>query len=298
MDILKTEKNILVAFLLNLAFSLFELIGGIFTKSVAILSDSIHDFGDALSIGISYFLEKKSRFEVDESHTYGYLRYSVLGGLITTVVLILGSGIMIKESIERLIHPVAVDYCGMLLLAVIGVVVNLVAAFVTREGDSLNQKSVNLHMLEDVLGWAVVLVGTVIMLFTDVGILDSLMSIGVAVFILACAIKNLVEIASLFLEKTPADVDVAHLKEELLHVDGVLDVHHLHIRSMDGVHHYATFHIVTDSDDLPALKAALRAELAEHHIVHAVIETEAERCNDVDCHPVFSEESEHHHHHH
>ncbi|MCQ2404542.1 MAG: cation diffusion facilitator family transporter [Clostridia bacterium] len=295
---MKTEKNILVAFLLNLAFSLFELVGGIFTKSVAILSDSVHDFGDALSIGISYFLEKKSRTAVDEAHTYGYLRYSVLGGLITTVILILGSGIMMKESIARLFHPVDVDYRGMLVLAVIGVVVNLVAAFVTREGDSLNQKSVNLHMLEDVLGWAVVLVGAVVMCFTDIGILDSLMSIGVAAFILVCAVKNLVEIANLFLEKTPADVDVAHLKEELLGVDGVQDIHHLHIRSMDGAHHYATFHVVTDSDDLPALKAALRAELAEHHIVHAVIETETERCDDVDCHPVFSEENGHHHHHH
>ena len=107
---MKTEKNILVAFLLNLAFSLFELVGGIFTKSVAILSDSVHDFGDALSIGISYFLEKKSHTAADEAHTYGYLRYSVLGGLITTVILILGSGIMMKESIARLFHPVDVDY--------------------------------------------------------------------------------------------------------------------------------------------------------------------------------------------
>ena len=295
---MKTEKNILVAFLLNLAFSLFELIGGIFTKSVAILSDSVHDFGDALSIGISYALEKKSRAAVDEAHTYGYLRYSVLGGLITTVILILGSGMMIKESVERLVHPVAVNACGMLVLAVIGLAVNLVAAFVTREGDSLNQKAVNLHMLEDVLGWAVVLVGAVVMVFTDIGILDALMSIGVAAFILVCAVKNLIEIADLFLEKTPADVDVAHLKEELLRINGVRDVHHLHIRSMDGAHHYATFHVVTDSDDLPSLKAALRAELAEHHIVHAVIETETDVCDEVDCHPVFSEETEHHHHHH
>ena len=295
---MKTEKNILVAFLLNLAFSLFELIGGIFTHSVAILSDAVHDFGDALSIGISYALEKKSRAAVDEAHTYGYLRYSVLGGLITTVILILGSGMMIKESVERLVHPVAVNACGMLVLAVIGLAVNLVAAFVTREGDSLNQKAVNLHMLEDVLGWAVVLVGAVVMVFTDIGILDALMSIGVAAFILVCAVKNLIEIADLFLEKTPADVDVAHLKEELLRINGVRDVHHLHIRSMDGAHHYATFHVVTDSDDLPSLKAALRAELAEHHIVHAVIETETDVCDEVDCHPVFSEETEHHHHHH
>ena len=295
---MKTEKNILVAFLLNLAFSLFELVGGMFTHSVAILSDAVHDFGDAVSIGISYFLEKKSHTAVDETHTYGYLRYSVLGGLISTVILILGSGVMLKESIERLFHPVAVDYRGMLLLAVVGVAVNLVAAFVTREGDSLNQKSVNLHMLEDVLGWAVVLVGAVIMNVTDCAALDALMSIGVAVFILVCAVKNLAEIVNLFLEKTPADVDIAHLKEELCRIEGVQEVHHLHIRSMDGVHHYATLHIVTETADLPALKAAVRAELAEHHIVHVVIETEAVRCDEADCRPVFADEPRHGHHHH
>lgn len=295
---MKTEKNILIAFLLNLFFSMFELVGGIFTKSVAILSDSVHDFGDALSIGISYFLEKKSHTAVDDSHTYGYLRYSVLGGLITTIVLILGSGIMILESAERLFHPVAVDYNGMLLLAVIGVAVNVIAAFVTREGDSLNQKSVNLHMLEDVLGWAIVLIGAVIMRFTDITILDPLMSIGVAVFILFSAVKTLVEILNLFLEKTPEDVDVAHLKEELSALDGVEEVHHLHIRSMDGAHHYATLHVVTNVPDVQQLKKEIREELAAHHIVHAVIETETARCDDVDCCPQFETESGHHHHHH
>lgn len=294
---MKTDKKILIAFLLNLGFSIFELIGGIFTNSVAILSDSVHDFGDALSIGVSYFLEKKSRKAVDDSHTYGYRRYSVLGGLITTVVLMLGSGIMIKESIERLFHPVAVDYRGMLVLAVIGVIINLIAAYVTREGDSLNQKSVNLHMLEDVLGWVVVLVGAIIMNIADLGILDSLLSIGVATFIFVCALKNLVEISDLFLEKTPADVDVGQIKEELLCIEYVEDVHHLHIRSIDGTAHYATLHIVTKAADLPSLKAAVREKLAEYHIVHAVIETEVECCDDVDCHPHFKTETEHHHHH-
>ena len=198
---MKTDKNILVAFLLNLSFSLFELIGGILTNSVAILSDAIHDFGDATSIGISYFLERKSHKAVDDTHTYGYLRYSVLGSLITTIILILGSGIMIKESVDRLFHPAPVNYNGMLVLAIIGLTVNFIAALVTRKGDSLNQKSVNLHMLEDVLGWAVVLIGAIIMRFTNIEILDSLMSVAVAIFILFSAIQTLVEIGNLFLEK-------------------------------------------------------------------------------------------------
>ena len=166
---MKTEKNILIAFLLNLSFSIFEFIGGLFSNSVAILSDSIHDLGDALSIGISYFLERKSKKEPDEKYTYGYIRYSVMGSLITTVILLVGSLLVIYNSIKRVINPVQVNYDGMLILAIIGVIINFIAAYSTKEGDSLNQKSVNLHMLEDVLGWVVVLIGAIIMRFTDIG---------------------------------------------------------------------------------------------------------------------------------
>ena len=132
---MKTERNILIAFILNLGFSIFEFFGGFFTNSVAILTDSIHDMGDALSIGISYFLEKKSKKKVDNKYTYGYIRYSVLGGLITTVILTVGSILVIYNAIGRIINPVEVNYDGMIVFAVIGVVLNFIAAYVTREGD-------------------------------------------------------------------------------------------------------------------------------------------------------------------
>ena len=83
---MKTTRNILVAFVLNLAFSVFEFVGGIFTGSMAILSDAVHDMGDAASIGLSYFLERKSKKQPDETYTYGYARYSVMGSMITTLI--------------------------------------------------------------------------------------------------------------------------------------------------------------------------------------------------------------------
>ena len=150
---MKTERNILIAFILNFAFSIFEFIGGAITGSVAIVSDAVHDIGDAMSIGASYFLEKKSKKQPDETYTYGYARYSVMGGVITTFVLIFGSVAVIYNAILRIVNPVEINYDGMIVFAVVGVVVNLAAAYFTREGDSINQKAVNLHMLEDVLGW-------------------------------------------------------------------------------------------------------------------------------------------------
>ena len=270
---MKTQRNILIAFILNLSFSVFEFFGGLFTGSVAILSDALHDIADAASIGISYFLEKKSRKQPDEVYTYGYARFSVLGGVITTCILLVGSVVVIYNAIGRIIHPTPIHYDGMIVFAVVGVCVNLAAAFVTREGDSMNQKAVNLHMLEDVLGWIVVLVGAVVMRFTDFSLLDPIMSVAIAIFILINAAKNLLEAADLFLEKTP--VDVAEIKAHLCHIHGVLDVHHIHIWSTDGQTNYVTMHIVTSGNGAD-IKHAVREELSEHGISHATLELESE----------------------
>lgn len=295
---MKTEKNILFAFILNLSFSIFELLGGVFTNSVAILSDSIHDMGDALSIGVSFFLEKKSKKKPDNDYTYGYIRYSVLGGLITTVILLVGSVLVIYNAIGRIIHPVDVNYKGMIILAIIGVIMNFIAAYLTKDGDSINQKSVNLHMLEDVLGWVIVLIGAVIMKFTDIRIIDPIMSIGVALFILINTLKNLKQILDLFLEKTPQNINIDHLKEHLQEIDEVEDIHHIHVWSIDGYNNYATMHIVTKSDNIKEIKKKIREELEEFGICHSILETEDEACEDTECNPNLHIEQGHHHHHH
>ena len=298
---MKSEKNILIAFLLNLCFSVFEFIGGIFTGSVVIVSDAVHDIGDAISIGFSFFLERKSKKQPDETHTYGYARYSVIGGVVTTLILLLGSVMVIYNAVLRIINPTPINYNGMILFAVIGAVVNLAAAFFTRDGHSLNQKAVNLHMLEDVLGWIAVLVGAIVMRFTDFVIIDPVLSICVAVFILINAAKNLKEVLDLFLEKIPQGVSVEEIKEHILEIHGVLDVHHIHLWSMDGHHNYATMHIVTN-EATQGIKEAVRGELREHGICHATLELEGEgeSCGEECCRiePTASMGHHHHHHHH
>lgn len=298
---MKTEKNILVAFLLNLSFSIFEFFGGLFTNSVAVLSDSIHDLGDAISIGLSYFLEKKSKKKADNKYTYGYIRYSILGGIITTSILIVGSILVIVGAIKRLFNPVDINYSGMIIFALIGVIINFLAAYFTKEGDSINQKSVNLHMLEDVLGWVVVLVGAIVMNFTDIKVIDPIMSILVALFIFINAIKNMKSILDLFLEKTPDNINIEEIKEHLLSIDGVDDIHHIHVWSIDGYKTLATMHIVTTVDNISELKKEIREELEEHGICHAILETESEVCDDTECHIEYDHEHIHahgHNHHH
>lgn len=299
MIILKTEKNILVAFLLNFFFSIFEFVGGAFTGSVAIISDAVHDIGDAASIGISYILERKSKKQPDDIYTYGYARYSVIGSVITTFVLLFGSSAVIYNAVIRIFNPVEINYNGMILFAVIGAAVNLCAAWFTKEGDSLNQKAVNLHMIEDVLGWVVVLVGAVIMRFTDISVIDPVMSIGVALFIFINAVKNLKEVLDLFLEKIPRGIEIEEIREHLCGIEGVEDVHHIHIRSIDGHSNYATMHIVT-SEDSHEIKHKVRDELKEHGICHATLELElpGEHCHEKKCSVSHNSLGGHHHHHH
>ena len=296
---MKTQRNILIAFILNFTFSIFEFIGGVFTGSVAIISDAVHDMGDAASIGISYFLEKKSKKQPDETYTYGYARYSVIGSVITTLILLFGSVMVIYNAVARLIVPVPIHYDGMIIFAIVGVCVNFGAAFFTRQGSSLNQKAVNLHMLEDVLGWIVVLIGAVVMRFTNFAAIDPIMSIAVAVFIFVHAFHTLKDALNLFLEKAPYDFSMTEIRDHLSHIDGVLDVHHIHIWSLDGQNNYATMHIVTD-DDHYLVKEAVRNKLKEHGINHVTLELENtnEHCHETHCHVEFEEAAKHHHHHH
>ena len=271
---MKTEKNILIAFVLNFLFAVFEFVGGSITGSVAIISDALHDLGDAASIGISYLLEKKSKKQADEKYTYGYVRYSIIGSVITTLILILGSVVIIYKACIRIMNPIAINYDGMIIFAIVGVVVNFTAAFFTRDGHSLNQKAVNLHMLEDVMGWMVVLIGAVIMRFTDLIIIDPIMSIAVSIFIFVNAVGNLKESLELFLEKTPHGINISEIKETISKIDGVIKVDHIHIWSMDGQNNYGTMHIVTDAD-FREIKGKVREKLKQEGIGHVTLEIES-----------------------
>ena len=154
-------------------------------------------------------------------------------------------------------------------------------------------------MLEDVLGWVVVLAGAIIMKFTDIKIIDPILSIGVAIFILINSLKTLKEVVDLFLEKTPNNIDIEEIKEHLLEIKGVIDVHHIHIRSIDGFNNYATMHIVVDGD-YKQIKDKIKEELEEHGIAHTTIEFEGkdEKCKSEKCEVKKSSHSHHHHHHH
>jgi len=301
---MRSDRNIWIAFFLNFLFSVVELIGGLFTGSVAIISDALHDFGDASAIAVSAILERKSKQPPNDKFTYGFGRFSVLGGAMNSMILLIGSVVVVIGAVSRLVNPSPIHYDGMLVMAVFGVFVNSLAAFITHGGHSANQKTVNLHMLEDVLGWIVVLVGAVVMRFTDWWFIDPIMSIGVAVFIFIHAMKHMAEILSVLLEKAPAKIKVDELQIQISKIPGVMDVHHIHLWTLDGDTMLATMHIVT-ADDLHIIKASIR-HLCEHHDIHHITieaETPGEHCHVKECtiqshHQAGCHHHHHHHHHH
>ena len=214
------------------------------------------------------------------------------------IILFIGSVAVIVGAIKRIFVPTNINYDGMISLAIIGVLVNLAAVLVTRAEASLNGRAVNLHMLEDVLGWGVVLIGAVVMRFTDLTIIDPIISIVVAIFIITNAVRGLKEGVDVFLEKAPHGVDTSEIAEHISEIDGVLDIHHIHVWSIDGIHPIATMHVVAKGN-LLTVKEDIRHELAEHGISHVTIELESvdEHCREKECSPTYEHTTHHHHNH-
>jgi 16S rRNA G966 N2-methylase RsmD len=163
----QSGKNLRIAFFLNLGFSVLEFFGGILVNSIAIVSDAIHDLGDSISLGTAWYLDKKSRQDPDKKYSFGYRRFSLLGALINSVVLIAGSVYVIYEAVGRLIHPQHSDAGGMLVFAIIGILVNGYAAWKMSSGKTLNEKVVSWHLLEDLLGWVAVMIVAIVLHFKD-----------------------------------------------------------------------------------------------------------------------------------
>ncbi|HYG01821.1 MAG TPA: cation diffusion facilitator family transporter [Chryseosolibacter sp.] len=278
-------SNILVALILNSLFVIVELIGGFLTNSMAIISDAVHDLGDSLSLGLSYYFHKKSAKKRDQQYNYGYRRFGLLGAFINSMVLIVSSVFIIQQSVKRLFDPVEPDATGMLFLAVLGIVVNGVAMLRLQRGHSLNEKAVSLHLLEDVLGWVAVLIGSIVMHFYDVPLLDPILSLAIAAFILWNVYKTLRSTLKIFLQQKPESVNEEEVTRQLLEIPGVTGIHDMHFWTLDGQHHVVTLHVVisvqTSASELEKIKSEVRHTLHHLLIEHATIEMEYDgaQCN-------------------
>ncbi len=283
------EGSISIAFFLNLSFTLIELAGGIFTNSIAIVSDAVHDFGDSLSLGLAWYFQRLSKKGSTKRYSYGYKRFSLLGAIINSVVLVAGSAYILSEAVPRVFAPQETDASGMFILAIIGILINGAVVLRTRKARSINEKVVSLHLLEDVLGWAVVLVGSVVMHFTGLTVLDPILSAVIAAFVLFNVFRNIRQVLPILLQGTPAGIERERVAGAITALKEVRGVHDLHIWSLDEDYHVLTVHIAL-TEALPArqsaeLKDTIRALLKEEGVQHSTIEVEApdEACRFADC---------------
>ena len=272
------------AFLLNFGFTLIELFGGFWTNSVAILSDAVHDLGDSVSLGIAWVLQSISFRGRDSRFSYGYRRFSLLGALISTLILIAGSIVVLTRALPRLLHPEPAHAPGMLLFAIVGVTMNGLAALRLRHSHSMNTRMAALHLLEDILGWVAVLIVSITLLFTQFYILDSILSILITAVILFNVIRNLKRILKVFLQAAPEQIRVEAIQEKLTAIPNVKSCHHTHCWSLDGDHHVLTTHIVLDADtsreQIVGIKTRIKILAKEMDFHHITVETEFE---DLDC---------------
>ncbi len=270
-----STKNIRTAFFLNLAFAFVELIGGIITNSVAILSDAVHDFGDSISLAIAWALQKKSNKAKDDKYSYGYKRFSLLSSVILSGILLVGSILILVEAIGRLFNPQEVNAQGMLWLAILGIIVNGLAALSVKRGKTLNERAVFLHIMEDVLGWIGVLVISIVMIFVNLPILDPILSISITIWVLYNVYKNLKATFNILLQAFPKNVDVKKLTKEIEAIDNVISIHDLHIWTQDGNSHVMTLHIVAEKN-YETIKNKIREIAKTFNIDHVTIEFEGE----------------------
>ncbi len=284
----RTPENIKIAFLLNLVFSIIEAIGGLLTNSISIISDSLHNLGDSITIGITYFFEKKSKKLPNKEYSYGYLRYTLLGSLIASFILLVGSVVIIYNVVPRLMTPQEVNYDAMIIFGIFGLLINLYAAIkVIRSKEK--DKKINTHLIEDSVIWLFLLIGSICIKVWNLIIIDPILSLLIAVYILYQVYKYMRNIYNIFMEKVPKNIKIDTIKSDIEENENVDNVHHIHVWSMDGVNNYMTAHIhlnkVLSEQDIINVKNSIKNKLKEDKISHITLEVEYfnEKCDEEEC---------------
>ena len=274
---MKAKYTVWVAFFLNLSYAIVEFIaGGIFGSS-AVLADSVHDLGDAIAIGISAFLESISNREEDSHYTLGYKRFSLLGAMVTAVILMTGSVLVILENIAKIFHPQSVNDEGILWLGIIAITINVLASLVIRKGQTKNESILSLHFLEDTLGWVTVILMAIVLRFTDWYILDPLLSLVISFFILSKALPRFWSTLKIFLDAVPEGVDIQKIKTDLAELDHVASINQLNLWTMDGLEKNAIVHVcLKEMEHMETCKESIRIFLKNCGFQNITIEVDAD----------------------
>jgi cobalt-zinc-cadmium efflux system protein len=275
----KREERVRYAAFLNIAFTIVEIIGGFWTNSLAILSDALHDFGDSIALFIAWLFERGAKKSPDAKYTFGYQRLSLFSAFFSASILIAGSIVIIFQAVPRFLNPETVNAFGMVGIAFIGIALNGAGFFLLKRGESLNEKVLSWHLLEDVLGWIAILVGGIMIYFWKFYLIDPIMTVALTAFILYNVVKNLREAINILLQGVPKHINLEAVKQDIKKIKGVLDIHDIHIWSLEGETDVFTAHVVLDDETLKKqpeqIRQIIKETLSNHHLEHSTIELES-----------------------
>lgn len=265
------KNGILMAFLLNFGFAIIEFVGGILFNSTAILSDALHDMGDALVLLLSLILDKQSRKPANSKYSYGYKRLAVIGAIFNSLLLLSGTIWMIKEELQSVMHPEPVHATGMFGMAIFGILVNGRSLFALKGSQNILERSVFVHLLEDVLGWVAVLVASIIIYFTQWYFIDGVLAFTISGIILWNVWRNLRTIYNIIMHVTPLDT-LSSFEKNILQLDGVKHIEQSHLWSLDGHSHVYTARLHVIPSHALTIRKHIEQIAHDYHIEDITIE--------------------------
>ena len=277
----KSKKTLYVTLFLTLFFALMELFGGLFSNSLSLVGDSFHMFSDVLALGASmvaiYFEAKKPT----EKFTYGFLRLEVVVAFLNGIVLMLIAAGMIYESVIRFFNPREIDFGSMFFIALIGLIFNIVITWIlfssTKKENNINIKSAMLHFLGDLLNSVGVIISSIIIYFTDFVYIDIIMSMIISVIRFTGGYKIAKEAFFILMEAVPSEINLNTLRNELLNIDGIKNIHELHIWKNDNEEISFTAHILLDNYEKHnnyRIINEIKQKLALYYIFHMTVQIE------------------------
>lgn len=272
-----SEARLLMVFVLNACFTVVEFVGGYLTQSTAIMADAVHDLGDTLAIASALILNRLGHRKGDATFTYGYRRLSLFGALLNAFVLIAGCVWILTEALERFGEAILPNAQGMMWLALLGVAVNGAAALRLRAGKTMNERVLNWHLLEDMLGWVVVLAAAITLHFVQWTWLDPALSVAFSLFILFNVVRSLKQTLRLFAQATPDGELAQQIKSTLNSIEQVQGLHHFHMWSLDGDKHVVSAHIKLNTSNTSShtrIKQEIETLLEPFNIHHTTFELE------------------------
>ncbi len=278
--------RLLIAIVLNGTITIAQIVGGVISGSLALLSDALHNLSDTTSLGITYGARRVARREATQQKTFGYRRIEIIAAFVNLITLVIIALYLVKEAVERFANPQPIDGTVMMIVAVIGLVGDFISAALLYKDSkgSLNIRSAFLHTLSDGVSSVAVVLGGYLVLSYGVYWVDPLLTIGISIYLLIHSYHMLRETVDILMQSTPRDVELPELLDGVRQIKGVLDIHHVHAWQLDEMQRALEAHIVIDEENLfrmEEIKASIKDYLLEEHrISHSTLEFESIPCDE------------------